>query len=120
VYDVTGSLCENNEKFAIRPRRCRSCPGGRGGDPRRGRARLRHGLPVQRQAAAARELLLREDGVWFSFRRAETLDDYFATLDFDALASFGSLRRGGSPVRALRDRAVCRILRVRTCFSMSV
>ena len=34
------------------------------------------------------ELLLREDGSVVLIRRAETPDDYFATLDFGALAPF--------------------------------
>jgi len=34
------------------------------------------------------ELLLREDGSVVQIRRAETPDDYFATLDFGALAPF--------------------------------
>ncbi len=34
------------------------------------------------------ELLLRESGEVVEIRRAETVDDYFATLDFHALAGF--------------------------------
>jgi diaminopimelate decarboxylase len=34
------------------------------------------------------ELLLREDQSVVEIRRAETLDDYFATLDFQGLAAF--------------------------------
>ena len=34
------------------------------------------------------ELLLRENGEVVQIRRAETLDDYFATLDFDGLKDF--------------------------------
>jgi diaminopimelate decarboxylase len=34
------------------------------------------------------ELLLRENGNVVSIRRAETVDDYFATLDFKSLANF--------------------------------
>jgi len=34
------------------------------------------------------ELLLREDGSVLEIRRAETMDDYFRTLDFDALNRF--------------------------------
>jgi diaminopimelate decarboxylase len=34
------------------------------------------------------ELLLRENGEVIQIRRAETLDDYFATLDFDGLRDF--------------------------------
>ena len=34
------------------------------------------------------ELLLREDGSVVCIRRAETVDDYFATLDFSGLPAF--------------------------------
>jgi len=34
------------------------------------------------------ELLLRQDGSVVQIRRPETLEDYFATLDFEALKSF--------------------------------
>lgn len=34
------------------------------------------------------ELLLRRDGTVVQIRRTETMDDHFATLDFDALADF--------------------------------
>jgi len=34
------------------------------------------------------EILLREDGEVIQIRRAETLDDYFATLDFNGIPSF--------------------------------
>jgi len=36
----------------------------------------------------AGELLLRQDGSVVEIRRRETIDDYFATLDFTALDSF--------------------------------
>jgi diaminopimelate decarboxylase len=34
------------------------------------------------------EFLMRPDGSFVQIRRAETVDDYFATLDFDGLADF--------------------------------
>jgi diaminopimelate decarboxylase len=34
------------------------------------------------------ELLLRENGETIEIRRAETIDDYFATLDFGGLKDF--------------------------------
>lgn len=87
VYDVTGSLCENNDKFAID----RALPVTEPGD-----------LVVIHDAGAhghamgfnyngklrSAELLLRENGEVVQIRRAETVDDYFATLDFNGLASF--------------------------------
>ncbi len=79
VYDVTGSLCENNDKFAI----ARPLPPLAVGD-----------LVVIHDAGAhghamgfnyngklrSAELLLREDGTARLIRRAETVEDYFATL----------------------------------------
>lgn len=84
VYDVTGSLCENNDKFAID----RNLPQIDIGD-----------LVVIHDAGAhghamgfnyngklrSKELLLKEDGSIQVIRRAETIEDYFATLDFSNL-----------------------------------
>jgi diaminopimelate decarboxylase len=84
VYDVTGSLCENNDKFAIQrvlPVLERGdfvviCDAGAHG----------HAMGFQYNGKLrSAELLLEEDGSVREIRRAETLDDYFATLDFDAL-----------------------------------
>ncbi|MBU2703288.1 diaminopimelate decarboxylase [Sporomusaceae bacterium BoRhaA] len=86
VYDVTGSLCENNDKFAID----RSLPQIEIGD-----------LVVIHDAGAhghsmgfnyngklrSAELLLQADGSVKQIRRAETLNDYFATLDFDCVTT---------------------------------
>jgi diaminopimelate decarboxylase len=84
IYDVTGSLCENNDKFAIE----RSLPELAPGDlvvihdaGAHGHAR---GFQYNGKLRSA-ELLLREDGSIMQIRRAETVKDYFATLDFDAL-----------------------------------
>lgn len=81
VYDVTGSLCENNDKFAID----RALPQLDLGDlvvihdaGAHGRAM---GFNYNGKLRPA-ELLLREDGSVILIRRAETLDDYFATLQF--------------------------------------
>ena len=84
VYDVTGSLCENNDKFAIQrllPVMERGdlvviCDAGAHG----------HAMGFQYNGKLrSAELLLEEDGGVKEIRRAETLDDYFATLDFSAL-----------------------------------
>ena len=83
-YDVTGGLCENNDKFAID----RMLPAVDIGD-----------LVVIHDAGAhghamgfnyngklrSKELLLKPDGQVEMIRRAETLDDLFATLDFSRL-----------------------------------
>ncbi|AFM02430.1 diaminopimelate decarboxylase [Desulfitobacterium dehalogenans ATCC 51507] len=84
IYDVTGSLCENNDKFAVD----RELPRIDIGDilvihdtGAHGHAmgfnyngKLRHA-----------ELLLQGDGSVKLIRRAEILEDYFATLDFSEL-----------------------------------
>ena len=84
VYDVTGSLCENNDKFAIQrvlPVLERGdlvviCDAGAHG----------HAMGFQYNGKLrSAELLLEEDGSVREIRRAETLDDYFATLDFSSL-----------------------------------
>ena len=84
VYDVTGSLCENNDKFAIQrvlPVMERGdlvviCDAGAHG----------HAMGFQYNGKLrSAELLLEEDGGVKEIRRAETLDDYFATLDFSGL-----------------------------------
>jgi diaminopimelate decarboxylase len=81
VYDVTGSLCENNDKFAVD----RALPPVAVGD-----------LVVIHDAGAhghamgfnyngklrPAELLLQPDRSVALIRRRETLDDYFATLCF--------------------------------------
>ena len=83
VYDVTGSLCENNDKFAIQrvlPVLSRGdlvviCDAGAHG----------HAMGFQYNGKLrSAELLLEKGGEVRQIRRAETLDDYFATLDFGA------------------------------------
>ena len=80
VYDVTGSLCENNDKFAVG----RALPELRPGDLIAIHDAGAHGHAMgfnYNGKLRAAELLLRTDGEVELIRRAETLDDYFATLD---------------------------------------
>ncbi len=84
TYDVTGSLCENNDKFAIQ----RKLPeididdivvihdtGAHG-----------HSMGFNYNGKLrSKELLLKEDGTVEQIRRAETMEDLFATLDFSKL-----------------------------------
>ena len=87
VYDVTGSLCENIEKFAID----RSLPALEPGDLLVIHDTGAHGYAMgfnYNGKLRAAELLLRENGEVMQIRRAETVDDYFVTLDFDELAEF--------------------------------
>ncbi|MCL2103731.1 MAG: diaminopimelate decarboxylase [Kiritimatiellaeota bacterium] len=83
VYDVTGSLCENNDKFAIG----RSLPELAPGDLVVIHDAGAHGHAMGFQyngKLRSAELLLREDGTVLPIRRAETVEDYFATLAFNA------------------------------------
>jgi diaminopimelate decarboxylase len=87
VYDVTGSLCENNDKFAIG----RALPPVEVGDLVAIHDTGAHGHAMgfnYNGKLRSAELLLREDGSVVEIRRAETMDDYFRTLDFAALDSF--------------------------------
>ena len=82
--DVTGSLCENNDKFAID----RELPEMKPGDLVVLHDAGAHGHAMGFQyngKLRSAELLLREDGSVRQIRRAETLADYFATLDFPGL-----------------------------------
>ena len=84
VYDVTGSLCENNDKFAIQ----RVLPVLEPGDLVVICDAGAHGHAMGFQyngKLRSAELLLEEDGSVREIRRAETLDDYFTTLDFGTL-----------------------------------
>ncbi len=84
VYDVTGSLCENNDKFAI----ARELPAVAVGDLLAIHDTGAHGHAMgfnYNGMLRSAELLLRADGSVTSIRRAETVDDYFATLDFTGL-----------------------------------
>ncbi|MDR0842073.1 MAG: diaminopimelate decarboxylase, partial [Acidobacteriota bacterium] len=78
VYDVTGSLCENNDKFAI----ARELPEIGVGDIVVIHDAGAHGHAMgfnYNGKLRSAELLIEEDGSVELIRRAETLDDYFAT-----------------------------------------
>ncbi|TVR55518.1 MAG: diaminopimelate decarboxylase [Spirochaetaceae bacterium] len=80
MYDVTGSLCENNDKFAID----RALPRVEIGDFVAIHDTGAHGHSMgfnYNGKLRSAELLLRPDGTVEMIRRAETLDDHFATLD---------------------------------------
>jgi len=84
TYDVTGSLCENNDKFAIE----RNLPEINIGDYIIIHDTGAHGSAMgfnYNGKLQSAELLLKEDGSVDLIRRAETLDDYFATINFDNL-----------------------------------
>ncbi len=80
VYDVTGGLCENNDKFAIE----RSLPQINVGDIVVIHDTGAHGYSMgynYNGKLRSAEILLRKDGTFQMIRRAETPMDYFATLD---------------------------------------
>lgn len=80
MYDVTGSLCENNDKFAID----RMLPKIDNGDILFIHDTGAHGSSMgynYNGRLRAAEVLLKEDGSTQLIRRAEKPEDYFATLD---------------------------------------
>ena len=80
-YDVVGGLCENNDKFAID----RWLPYIQPGDYLVIHDTGAHGHAMgynYNGKLRSAEVLLREDGGARLIRRAETPEDYFATLDF--------------------------------------
>ncbi len=90
VVDVVGALCENNDKFAIQ----RPLPPIADGDRVLIHDTGAHGHSMgfnYNGRLRPRELLLRESGAVELIRRAETLEDHFATLNYqpDVLAPAG-------------------------------
>ncbi|MCD2435795.1 diaminopimelate decarboxylase [Acidaminococcus sp. NSJ-142] len=84
VYDVTGGLCENNDKFAVD----RPLPKLEKGDYLFIHDAGAHGSAMGYNYNGklwCAEFLLKEDGSIEMMRRAETPQDYFATLDFTGL-----------------------------------
>ena len=80
VYDVTGGLCENNDKFAID----RSLPNIEIGDLVCIHDTGAHGFSMgynYNGKLRSAEVLLHPDGSFTKIRRAETVADYFATFD---------------------------------------
>ncbi len=82
IVDVVGALCENNDKFAVQ----RELPETRDGD-----ILIIHDTGAHGHAMGfnynghlrPKELFLKQDNSVELIRRAETADDYFATLDFE-------------------------------------
>lgn len=84
VYDVVGSLCENNDKFAVE----RALPEINVGDLLAIHDTGAHGLTMgfnYNGKLRCQELLLQADGTIRRIRRAETMADLFATLDYPGL-----------------------------------
>lgn len=84
LYDVTGSLCENNDKFAVN----RLLPNIEPNDIIVMHDTGAHGHAMgfnYNGKLKSAELLLRADGSVKQIRRAETLEDFFRTVDFDGI-----------------------------------
>lgn len=80
-YDITGALCENNDKFAID----RMLPKIEIGDYLVIHDTGAHGFSMgynYNGKLRSAEILLKEDGTTKLIRREETARDYFATFDF--------------------------------------
>ena len=92
VYDVTGSLCENNDKFAIE----RKLPEIKLGDLLVIHDTGAHGYSMgynYNGRTRSAEILYTKEGGYRLIRRAETAEDYFATLDVDPAAEALGLRK---------------------------
>jgi diaminopimelate decarboxylase len=91
TYDVVGSLCENSDKFAVQRQLPAIQVDSDGKGP--GDLIILHDAGAHGRAMGfnyngklrCAELLLREDGSIQQIRRAETMEDYFATLDLQIL-----------------------------------
>ena len=86
IYDVVGSLCENNDKFAID----RALPEIKIGDLLVIHDTGAHGHAMgynYNGRLRSAEVLYTQEGGYKLIRRAETAQDYFATLDMDECAA---------------------------------
>ena len=95
VYDVTGSLCENNDKFAIQ----RALPEVENGDLMVIHDTGAHGHAMgfnYNGKLRSAEFLMQAGGNFKLIRRAETVNDYFATLDFEG-SDFSGFARKKAP-----------------------
>jgi diaminopimelate decarboxylase len=103
IYDVVGSLCENNDKFAVQRKLPKidvaaddKVADDKFADGRAGDFVVIHDAGAHGRAMGFNyngklrcgELLLRENGSIVQIRRAETPDDYFATLDLNGVKDF--------------------------------
>ena len=87
TYDVVGSLCENNDKFAVQ----RLLPPIEIGDTLVIHDTGAHGHAMgfnYNGKLRSAEVMLRPDGTLLEIRRRETLEDHFRTLSWDELKSF--------------------------------
>jgi len=98
TYDVVGSLCENNDKFAVQRKLPKIETAAEKGiaSKETGDFVVIHDAGAHGRAMGFNyngklrcgELLLRTDGTVIQIRRAETTDDYFATLNLNGVKDF--------------------------------
>ena len=96
TYDITGSLCENNDKFAVQRKLPKISVSAECGDD--GDFVIIHDAGAHGRAMGFNyngklrcgELLLRTDGSFLQIRRPETAEDYFSTLNIKALEAFNA------------------------------
>jgi len=96
TYDIVGSLCENNDKFAIQRQLPKIETAAEAASGKTGDFVVIHDAGAHGRAMGFNyngklrcgELLLRQDGSVAQIRRPETADDYFATLDINGLVNF--------------------------------
>jgi len=91
VFDVVGGLCENNDKFAVdRPLDPEPLPGDVAVIHDSGAHGHSMGFNYNGKPRSA-EYLYRPDGSVVQIRRAETMDDLFATLDFEGASALSGV-----------------------------
>jgi diaminopimelate decarboxylase len=91
TYDVVGSLCENNDKFAVQRELPKIDTASETADGKGGDFVVIHDAGAHGRAMGFNyngklrcgELLLRQDGTVIQIRRPETAEDYFATLNIN-------------------------------------
>ena len=99
TYDIVGSLCENNDKFAIQrklPKIDTEAEAITSGSSSAGDFVVIHDAGAHGRSMGFNyngklrcgELLLRADGSIVQIRRAESVEDYFATLDLNGVKTF--------------------------------
>ncbi|MDR0465353.1 MAG: diaminopimelate decarboxylase [Treponema sp.] len=100
TYDVVGSLCENNDKFAVQRKlpKIETAADAAGGivSDKTGDFVVIHDAGAHGRSMGfnyngklrCRELLYRADGSVVQIRRAETVEDYFTTLDLSGVKNF--------------------------------
>jgi len=98
IYDIVGSLCENNDKFAVQRRLPKINTTSENPDGVKGDFVVIHDAGAHGRAIGFNyngklrcgELLLRQDGSIKQIRRSETVEDYFSTLFIPGLYDFST------------------------------